>query len=89
MSREYLIKGLEDEDVKHYFNFMQKVGRFFLAEWDQEIHFLISWGFQFREIAVTPVAELIKLFCIKFPEVFCHLDHLVIVKRLFRCCETI
>jgi hypothetical protein len=27
MSREYLIKGLEDEDVKHYFNFMQKVLR--------------------------------------------------------------
>ncbi len=42
MSREYLIKGLEDEDVKHYFNFMQKVGRFFLAEWDQGIHFLNS-----------------------------------------------
>ena len=25
MSREYLIKGIDDEDVKHYFNFMQKV----------------------------------------------------------------
>ena len=25
MSREYLIKGLDDEDVRHYFNFMQKV----------------------------------------------------------------
>lgn len=25
MSREYLIKGLEDEDVGHYFNYMQKI----------------------------------------------------------------
>jgi hypothetical protein len=25
MSREYLIKGIDDEDVRHYYNFMQKV----------------------------------------------------------------
>lgn len=25
MSREYLIKGLADEDVRHYYNYMQKV----------------------------------------------------------------
>ncbi len=25
MSREYLIKGLEDEDVGHYYSYMQKV----------------------------------------------------------------
>ena len=25
MSREYLIKGLEEENVRHYFNYMQKV----------------------------------------------------------------
>ena len=27
MSREYIIKGLDDEDVRHYYNYMQKVGR--------------------------------------------------------------
>jgi len=25
MNREYLVRGLEDNDVKNYFNFMQKV----------------------------------------------------------------
>ena len=25
VSREYLIKGLAEEDVRHYFNYMQKV----------------------------------------------------------------
>lgn len=25
MSREYLIKGIDDEDVTHYYNYMQKV----------------------------------------------------------------
>ena len=25
MSREYIIKGLEDEDVGHYYSYMQKV----------------------------------------------------------------
>merc|ERR1712141_568799 len=25
MSREYLIKGLQEEDVRHYFNYMQKI----------------------------------------------------------------
>ena len=25
VSREYIIKGLEEENVRHYFNYMQKV----------------------------------------------------------------
>ena len=25
LSREYLIKGIDDEDVTHYYNYMQKV----------------------------------------------------------------
>ena len=25
LSREYLIKGVEDEDVNHYYNYMQRV----------------------------------------------------------------
>ena len=25
MSREYLIKGLEEENVRHYYNYMQKI----------------------------------------------------------------
>ena len=29
MSREYLIKGLDDDDVTHYYNFMQKVRKIF------------------------------------------------------------
>jgi len=32
VSREYLIKGLEEEDVRHYFNYMQKVAIMFGAD---------------------------------------------------------
>ncbi len=28
MSREYIVKGMDDEDVKHYYDFMQEVRRF-------------------------------------------------------------
>jgi hypothetical protein len=53
MSREYLIKGIDDEDVRHYYNFMQKVIIIFYSacftkmKQFKEIHFVISHFLQF------------------------------------------
>jgi hypothetical protein len=44
MSREYLIKGIDDEDVRHYYNFMQKVMTITLIKMKQfkDIQFVLS-----------------------------------------------
>jgi len=42
MNREYLIKGLEDNDVRNYFNFMQKVRTLMIFCWNLFINIFFN-----------------------------------------------